>query len=158
MAQTVKERVRRHRQRQLDRIAELEAQVASQCPHPEVAVLEAQTVVLTAQLTRDGQRPTRSHIVKELGEALAQARRRTQTWNQRCKPQRAVGDGGTGCQRSPQRRGGNRRRQSGRGRPQTRRPAARRPGHPRLLRHRAVGAIRPVGEAIGATWRPMGPL
>ena len=75
MARTGAERVREHRQRQRDRIAELEAQVAAQCPHPEVAVLEAQVVVLTAQLTRDGQRPTRSQMVKELGEALAQARR-----------------------------------------------------------------------------------
>ena len=73
MALTGAERVRQHRQRQLDRIAELEAQVAAQGPHPDVAGLQAQVQVLTAQLTRDGQRPTRSQIVKELGEALVQA-------------------------------------------------------------------------------------
>ena len=73
MARTGAERVRQHRQRQLDRIAELEAQVAAQCPHPDVAELQAQVVVLAAQLTRDGQRPTKSQIVKELEEALAQA-------------------------------------------------------------------------------------
>lgn len=75
MARTGAERVRQHRQRQLDRIAELEAQVAAQCPHPEVAELKAQVQVLTAQLTRDGQRPTRSQMVKELGAALGQAHR-----------------------------------------------------------------------------------
>ena len=73
MAKTGAERVAQHRQRQLDRIAELEAQVAAQGRHPDVAGLQVQ--VLTAQLTRDGQRPTRSQIVKELGEALAQAHR-----------------------------------------------------------------------------------
>ena len=155
MARTGAERVRQHRQRQLDRIAELEAQVAAQCPHPDVAGLEAQVQVLTAQLTRDGQRPTRSQIVKELGEALAQAHREyadleTTTQAKMHRPQRAVGGGGTGCQRSPQRRGGNSRRQSGRGRSQTRRPVARGPGHPGLVRHRAAGAVRAVGESA---WR-----